>query len=145
MKFPTFLYRLLPGDGGQQQLQLVFRDSVNSAAAGTVTTQPYTVPGDKVLVLTNACARATAGAAQNANRIRLFVDPQNGTKRYELAALGSGSVGPPAYAVLNWTGEVVVPPGADVEAEAVFSAGVAANEINLEIFGYLVPRGTFIY
>lgn len=144
MRFPEWLYKLLSGDQGTQQLGVIWREATSSLASITVSADPYVVPNDKCLVLTNACLRLQAGAAQTVARRRLLADPPAGATRYNIVdnEVDSGAGG----AVTDtWQGEVVIPGGWKVRVEGTFSAGAAANEVNAEIHGYLIPRGSFIF
>lgn len=144
MRFPEWLYKLLPGDAGSQQLGVVWRENTITAALVTVGGTVYTVPSDKCLVLTNATLHFTPGAAQTSNRRRLMADPPDGTTRYNIwDAQGATAVA--TATAHDWVGEVVIPPGWKVRVEGEFSAGAAANISNAEIHGYLIPRGTFVF
>lgn len=141
MRFPEWLYRLLPGDQGSQQLGIVWRENSSSQANATVSATVYTVPSDKCLVLTNVSMSSDAGAAQLVARQRCMADPPDGSVRYNIfnnrVAVQSGT--------FNWQGEVVVPGGWRVKAETNFDAGAAVNVSEAEIHGYLIPRGTFVF
>lgn len=144
MRFPEWLWQLLPGDSGTQQLGVIWRQGVSSQTAATVGLTIYTVPPDKCLILTNAALRFTSGAAQIVARRRLMADPPDGTTRYDILDDEVNST--VASAVTNvWTGEVVIPGGWKVRVEGDYDAGVNANSASAEIHGYLIPRGTFIF
>jgi hypothetical protein len=145
MRFPEWLYRLLPGDAGSQQLGVVWREaSAGNAVDTTLGVSIYTVPNDKCLVLTNMTSRIRPGAAQTRTRTRFMADPPAGNTRYDFLtdtqALAGGVWSSP-----NWQGEVIVPGGWRVRVETDFSSAVAQNNIEAEIHGYLIPRGTFVF
>lgn len=143
MRFPEWLYALLPNDEGSQKLGVVWRESTSSQAAATVSVDVYTVPADKCLVLTNLTGQFIPGAAQNVQRRRFMADPPAGTVRYNiLDDEADGSVN--SLLTNNWQGEVVIPGGWKVKVEGLFS-GAVANSVNGELHGYLIPRGTFIF
>lgn len=143
MRFPEWLYKLLPGDEGSQQLGVRWREATLSAALVTVDVTAYSVPNDKVLVLTNAAGFFNPGAGQLLSRLQLLAFPEGpaGTVRYSIVDRPGGVAD--ANVHFDWQGEVVIPPGWGVVARGVFDSGVAANSVNVEIHGYVVPRGTF--
>lgn len=144
MHFPEWLYRLLPGDQGTQKLGLIWREASGSSAATVVSCDPYTVPSDKCLVLTNVTGSFLAGAAQKTVLRRVMADPPAGTVRYNIHEDHVDSAVNTAVS-LNWVGEVVIPGGWKVRIEGQYDAGAAANTVSGEIFGYLIPRGTFVF
>lgn len=144
MKFPEWLYSLLPGDQGSLKLELVWREKSASSIAADVGVTVYEVPKDKCLVLSNATMRFSPGdAAGVVNRRRLIADPPAGTTRFDI--LDDETNGAAGQTVSNnWQGEVVLPPGWKVRVEAFFTGTLHANDTAAaEIFGYLIPRGTF--
>jgi hypothetical protein len=142
VRFPEWLYRLLPGDAGTQQLGVIWREGQTTQAASTVSNVVYIVPTDKCLVLTNFAARWEVGAAQNINRRRVMADPPAGTTRYNIL---DSELDANTHVCENWQGEVVIPGGWSIRAEGNFSAGANANVVGIEIHGFLIPRGTFIF
>lgn len=144
MKFPEWLYKLLPGDQGSQQLGVIWRENSSTQAALTVSADVYVVPNDKCLVLTNAVVRAAPGAGQFSLRRRVMADPPAGTVRYDiLDAEVNGGAG--TQMSDNWSGEVVVPGGWKVKVEGQYDALGNPNNIGCEIHGYLIPRGSFVF
>lgn len=144
MRFPEWLYRLLPGDQGSQQLGVIWRETSVTGAGAALGGTVYTVPNDKCLVLTNATLRTVTAAGEVSARRRILADPPAGSTRYDIldnelngAANSSNTE--------NWQGEVVVPGGWRVRVEGQMAPGVAVNEIGGEIHGYLIPRGTFVF
>lgn len=144
MRFPEWLYKLLAGDAGSQQLGVIWREQSTSAASTSVGTTVYTVPADKCLVLTNMAGSFEPNAAQKCVRTRFMADPPEGTVRYnffdEWPSLVAG-----AFAGKTWTGEVIIPGGWKVRVEGTYDAGAAQNIARAEIHGYLIPRGTFVF
>lgn len=143
MRFPEWLYKLLPGDRGSQQLGVLWREAASTQNAATVGITVYTVPADKCLVLTNM---TTTGEATGVTlqRMRMMADPPEGNVRYNFfdrwTAFGAGT-----YGSNVWTGEVIIPGGWKIRAENNYSAAAATNTVTGEIHGYLIPRGTFVF
>lgn len=73
-----------------------------------------------------------------------MADPPEGTVRYNIIDAEADSAAA-APVTENWQGEVIVPGGWKVRIEGSFDAAVASNTTAAEIFGYLIPRGTFIF
>lgn len=143
MKFPEWLYRLLPGDSGSQLLQLLWREATNSSAAATVSCDAFIVPNDKALILTNASMRSNPGVGQSSFRRRLMADPPLGTTRFTIFE-DETNIAVNTPVANNWDGEVVIPSGWKVKYECTFDSAVNPNVVELEVFGYLVPRGTMV-
>lgn len=144
MRFPEWLWQLLPGDTGTQQLGVIWREGSSTQNAAAVGVTVYTVPTDKCLVLTNAAVQLTPSAGVTVNRRRIMADPPEGTVRFNIhdeETQGAAS----AIVSQNWQGEVVVPGGWKVRVEGNFDAAGANNNVSGEIHGYLIPRGTFIF
>lgn len=143
MRFPEWLYRLLPGDQGSQQLGVIWRDGAAAGVLTTVGTTVYTVPSDKCLVLTNLTGEFVPGAGETSSRRRFMADPPSGTVRYNIlddhVNIGASAVSD------NWQGEVIIPGGWKVRVEGEFAPGAASNAVNCELHGYLIPRGTFVF
>lgn len=142
MRFPEWLYRLLPGDAGSQLLGVVWREGA-ATGASPVSVDVYVVPNDKCLVLTNLAVFINPDPAVAVTRGRVMADPPDGNTRYNILELG-GPFAADANVPGNWSGEVVIPGGWKVKCEGLFTGG-AANSVNCELHGYLVPRGTFIF
>lgn len=142
MRFPTWLYKLLPGDEGTQQLGVIWRESSNTDAALDVSSTPFVVPTDKCLVLTNLTGNFLP-AGNTVERRRFIADPPSGTTRYNILDEEANG-GATQVMSLNWQGEVVIPGGWKVRAECRFNS-VAGGTVNCEMHGYLIPRGTFIF
>lgn len=147
MRFPDWLYQLLPGDAGTQLVSVVWRDASFSDSALVVGGTVYEVPADKALVLTNMTGYFDAHGASNVERTRFIADPPAGTTRYNIfdynISEGGGAAG--AEVGKTWSGEVVIPPKWKVRVEGEYTSAAAANVTSGEIHGYLVPRGTFIF
>lgn len=144
MKFPEWLYALLPGDEGTQKLSLIWREQSATGVAAVLGTTVYTVPSDKCLVLTNASLRFINLNLATLQRRRLMADPPDGTTRYTIYEnelnIAAGSIQSD-----NWQGEVVVPGSWKIRVEGEFGTPDAGDSVAAEIFGYLIPRGTFIF
>lgn len=142
MRFPSWLYKLAAQDEGSQQLEACWREGTSGIGSATVGLAIYEVPGDKCLILTNVACTFTPGAGQNVLRRRVMADPPAGNVRFNILdeeADGAADVSMSS----NWQGEVVIPPRWKVRVEGQYNLGAVANTTNGEIFGYLIPRGSF--
>lgn len=144
MRFPEWLYKLLPGDAGTQQLGVIWREASSTQNSNDFSVDGFVVPNDKCLVLTNASVACVADAAIQSSRRRLMADPPLGTVRYNIIEDESDSP-VNGRAVTNWQGEVVIPAGWKIKAQGGFTGAGAGNNITLELHGYLIPRGTFVF
>lgn len=144
MRFPSWLYQLLPGDQGSQQLEAIWREAAIAANLTTVGGTVYAVPSDKCLVLTNLVYRSDVPAGATLSRIRMIADPPAGPTRYDIAENETNLVGANARSDL-WQGEVVIPGGWKVRVEGNFSVADPGNTVTCELFGYQIPRGTFVF
>jgi hypothetical protein len=117
-----------------------FRQVVQGTAA-TVVVASLVVPVDTILVLNNVQMRANATGGQTTSRmtIQVFSDVffcnLRSSAGEALDALGNRH--------LNWIGadDLWIPPGTTVRAVGDFNAGVAVNNVELNVAGYLIPRG----
>lgn len=144
MKFPEWLYSLLPGDAGTQLISIIWREASSAVANASVSVTMFVVPKDKVLVLTNVTGLFDPGAAQGCFERRVMADPPEGTTRYNILHSITGGTAD-VVTDANWQGEVIIPGGWKVKVEGTFTAAIAANLVEGEMHGYLVPRGTFIF
>lgn len=143
MRFPEWLYRLLPGDAGSQQLGVIWRENASTANLAAVGITVYTVPNDKCLVLTNMTSEGQATGV-TLQRMRMMADPPDGTVRYNFFDRWTGFAAG-TYGANVWTGEIVIPGGWRVRAENTYSAAAATNTCTAELHGFLIPRGTFVF
>lgn len=144
MRPPEITYRFsVPSDTAGPTLELYTRNLLVSASAASVTTPLNGPAKDRTLVLTNVSVQAVPGATQSADRMRISITTPGG------AGVDLATFNPTAVADirrdLNWTGEVMIGgAGMDnqiIEANCVFSAGVAANILVINVCGYVIPRG----
>lgn len=142
MRFPTFLYRLLPGDEGKIHIAPAWHQCSDTGIKTTHTAVGFIVPGDTAFILTNASMRWANGAGETTQRRRLMADPPSGSERYTIFENEASSA---QDAADNWQGEVIIPPLWKVIFEATSTPGAASSSIQLEYFGYLIPRGTFAF
>lgn len=144
MKFPEWLYKLLPGDAGTQQLGLIWREATTTSdTANPVSAVIYSVPADKCLVLTNVSMRSD-NPTPTITRRRIMADPPAGTVRYNIFD-NETNVAANTPTTDNWVGEVVIPGGWRVKVETQFGSAQVGNNVSGEMFGYLIPRGTFVF
>lgn len=133
------LYRLFPRDVKLTWLESTLRRVNLSQAAGIVIPQ-FTVPEDRVLLLRSALAHADGGGAQTVNTVQIIIFPNDDINLQIVLAMNI-TTGAPGEAMVAWSGEVFVPPGASVAGLGGFSAAVAANLVNFSAAGLLIPRG----
>ena len=129
--------------------QRVLRRSTTGAAASSVSfTFPFSVPVDQIFFLRHVLASPDPGAAQVLQLLDVFVTDANAPGFGSiLCALLQGN--PPAPIVagfptsLSWQGEIALLSTDALFVSAVFDAGVAVNNLNASISGYMVPRGNW--
>lgn len=139
---PELLYRLTTRDTGQPWARVVFPRAANTAALAVMNTAVRNEL-DRVLVVTNLWGSGTPGAAQTLTLLTFQVVDGSATfsrnvstERFTLAAATAG--------FLNWQGELMLPPGWFLRLDAVFSAGAAANALQLDAAGCAIPQGTIL-
>lgn len=137
MFFPEFLYQLSARDQQITWLDPVIRNLDVSVAAVVVNADAF-LANDRALILTNAVVNAFAGAAQTSDNTSLFLIPPGSS-----ISIGLRGERPAAAAnvILNWVGQVLVPPGWTLRGAAAFNAGVAANRVVFDFAGMLIPVG----
>lgn len=140
MFVPEFLYQLSARDQQVTWLDPIARVFVASVAAATVIPS-FTVPTDRVFILTNSHISGVGGGAQTVARIALALTPPGGLVAAgpNVDVEGLEVPGAPNIARLSWTGELMVPPAWMVSAIVLFSAGAVANTVNLNLNGCLIP------
>jgi len=114
--------------------------SQNVAAAQV--TAAYVVPEGRILLLQNATADFAGGGGQTVTDAQIEVRPVATVNPEVYIALnyyGAAVTG----RFINWSGSILVPPTWIVQSAGNFSAGVAANYVNLAIAGLLLPLGNF--
>lgn len=126
-------------------LSIVLRRGDTSTTAATVNELLYTVPNDKILILSAASVQANPGTGQTAELATLRIVEENA------ATSGAGYTFARAPDVQNatanikialtWCGEVWVSPGEQVVVRGVFDAGTNANQVVSSIAGVTIPRG----
>lgn len=128
-----------PQDTVGGTLAIVAREVNAGASAAQIDSTLYTVPQDKVLVISSLNATLTPGAAQIA---------RFGAFRINVGTIIELFTGPEienatANRVVNlwWTGEVWMPPGSALEFRGTFDAGAALNNSFSRVTGNLIPRG----
>lgn len=138
--FPELLYQL---SGRDQQVTwldpVIVRVATSTAAAQVNAT--FTVNTGRAFVLTSAIAAAVPGAAQNITDLSLVLQEPTGTTNVGLTGVEVTPAAGLAFQRLNFSGEVVLPPGWKVIAVGTYSAGVAANQTILTLTGILMPVG----
>ena len=139
MFFPEVLYRLSKRDEQVTWLDPV-ASRISATLAGINPVAIYTVPNDRVLVLTAACIEATPGVGQNILLKVLHTRPPTGgtnvTFRSDYVAGGVG-----VQQGMDWDGEIAVPPSWTVNGNVLFNAGAVASTATLMMHGLLIPVG----
>lgn len=143
MRFPEFLYRLLDGDAGIQQLQSIWRRQSLFANQTDFTLAMYTVPQDRCLVLMNAQSSFEPPGASQILDQRITLKEVSSSVEYDVVRdVENYAAG--VHKSLNWNGEVIVPPGWLVRARAIGSA-LANHTYTATVAGVLIPRGTITF
>lgn len=142
MIFPELLYQLSPRDQQVTWLDPVIRRVTTTQAALTVNALDEVVPTGRAFLLTNATLFADPGAGQNIDDIGLNIAVLNpGAGVAVRIATRSGAAGADLLAILNWTGQILIPAGWQLQGSAHFNALGAANEIRFDLMGILIPIG----
>lgn len=145
MKLPELAYQFrTPLDTASPTIEQKVEYLLSTAAANSVNTDAYTVPGNRILVLSHCFAYALAGAAQLPTRLRLMIR-RNGIDHtlideYAQAATGHYDAATRRQTI-TWTGEVWLHPGWILRGAGTFDAGAAANTVEVQWGGWLIPRG----
>ena len=124
-------------------IELYSRRLVASASSTAVGSSVAGVAKDRVLILTNVSIDLDPGATQAVVRCVISGRTPGGVT-FAIAQTGFVAVAD-LRTGFNWAGEVMIGgSGVDnaiVIVDAVYDAGVAANIITINVFGYVVPRG----
>jgi len=113
---------------------ILWREGTATDTATDVSVDLVDVAADKVLILTSFAGRAVAGAGQVTTDLQFFVG-ENPPPSFEIARGAGGDT------VLNWSGNVWVPPDSTVSFNVGFDAGANANTVQGVITGLIIPRG----
>jgi len=137
--FPFFLYERTYKDMAGVQLETVV-DRIDTTAANVDVRAIFSVPVDRIFILSHLHSAFVPGAGQNINSRFLVAVPPSVTLTGVLNELGSGAANTTVFLDVT-PGEVWIPPAYTIEARGNFNAGVAANSVQLSVFGLLIPRG----
>lgn len=143
MRVPDIAYRFLwPIDTSGPTLETITRN-ISQASAASILDQTITgIPGDKILVLTNAFIAAEPNGAQGCVEMHMSVFTGAGSET--IFAQRFPTTGTGAEEVLNWSGEIWMrgrdPGGASMRFHTTFS-GALANVMRGAIQGFIIPRG----
>jgi len=101
------------------------------------------IPRDYDLHVQILNARATAGAAQTVSNC--FISYQRVSGGNQATLYYRQTPAAPIVEVINenWQG-VIIPEGSIVNFLGNFNAGVAANNVNIHLYGLLLPRMEFL-
>jgi len=145
MLVPDWLYKFTSATHqGSQPIEVVHADGTAGAASVSVNALVYTVPGDFILLLTNACGLSSPGGAQVTTNRQWYTASPDGTQAYVIARDDTDG-GAGAQVALNWQGEVWIPPTWQVRYSGAFSAGVSDNTQDAWLHGVLIPRGSIAW
>lgn len=143
MLIPEGLYYLTTArQVGTAPIEFVCRERGDAATAAIVQEDIYTVPGDRVLVLSNAAMRAFGGAGSNRTFSELTINPPSAVAGAETIAIHMAETPEDGSTADNWQGEVWVPPLWTIEYKVTFSSAVVENGIRCAIQGLLIPLGS---
>lgn len=135
--FGDRLYQLSERDVQARLLDPFVRRTVETIAIANFVTTALRVPTDRVLVLSAAAIYALAGAAQTLSRFEIVLRSRNGVQfrlfGETFAATNQGNG--------NFSGDVIVPADWDIFAQVFFNAAAAANTVEVDVFGMLIPIG----
>lgn len=143
MRFPEFLYQLSARDQQVTWLDPFFSNAESTGAAAALSAN-ITPDRQRTFILSSLSANAfVTGAATVAALLLLAVPPQ-GNPQFAIAQTSSAYTGGGAAGTqlqLNWSGELIIPPGWILRATALYSAAVAGNEVEMTAGGILIPAG----
>ncbi len=133
----TYQYAQLKDLAGGSLL-LLNRNATFSDSATAVGGTLYTVPNDKILIVSSITVLLLPGATQTAIRVGVSLG-------FEGTALLRGPEIANAVAdtiiMVNWSGAAWIAPGEPLLTTGVFDAGANSNRVDLDLIGALVPRG----
>lgn len=136
-----FVYALTPRDEQITQFEYVHEQVTQAGnAAQTFDYSVYTVPNDRLLVMTRCMISGLGAGANLLQGVVGFVRHLNSDHWFTGAHL-TGSIAT-FYTHHEMKGpHVLLEPGAEIRARVTWSAGNAANVAVTNVFGYLIPRG----
>lgn len=144
MLAPEIAYQFrLAKDTASTMIEEVFVSNETSLANVVVNNRVYTVPSDRILILTSVMGALEAGAAQIPYRLNIQLE-RNGLARKLFVKYRhtDPAIDPlPARLGLNVPCEIWLHPGWSINVYGVYSAGAAANITEGCITGILIPRG----
>lgn len=138
MFFPELLYQLSARDQQVTWLDPLLL-SLDASSAAVDVFAVRAVPQGSALVLQALSVFADPGAGQNIVDQQLRIQDESGVsivlKRDAAAAAAN------INRSIDWQGSILVPPNWLVVGFASFNAGVAANAVELNLVGVLIPIG----
>lgn len=145
MRVPDLVYTYAAlKDTAGGTLELWFRRFDFSNSNDTFTEEMFSVPADKILVLSSIAGSFTPpsdGPATLTNiRIETSVEGLVGfvlTQFRTYALVNSADEG----VAMNWSGEVWVPPDGTFQCRVVKTGGVNNTNCAVSAHGFLIPRG----
>lgn len=118
--------------------------ATSSASAQVANT--FTNSSGRLFIVRALVGEFFPGGGQNVVAGRLaLMQPTAGNPDLHLLAADHDNGAADETRWVNWSGEVMCPPGWLIRATGDFNAGAAANQSRLFIHGLLVPLGNVIY
>jgi hypothetical protein len=111
--------------------------TVVATGAATQVNADYTIPIDRVLLISSIVCQGAGGGAQVLARQRIELLDESSIALVTIR----GQITTNAIDFLNFSEEVIIPAGYGIRAVNIFSAGVAVNTATLSVNGWLVPIG----
>lgn len=139
MKVPEIVYAFaqLKDLAGGSLILINRKQTVTDSAISLDTTALYEVALDKILILTNM--QVDAQPYSTAKVLQIYAVGAEMTQIARAPEIQTAANGEKVE--LNWSGEVWIPPGDTVSANASFDAAVSPNTMRVSIHGILIPRG----
>jgi len=140
--FPDFLFRLSPRDEQVTPLEIVNIYFYGAPASSTqVSSNTYTVPKGKVLLVNSVGAYMYAGAAQKAQDVVLINNTSTGNVFYHWSHDWNADIGQFRTACSNTS--FILGENYAVKMLGEFDVGAVDNYFEGHINGILIPRGNF--
>lgn len=139
---PEKLYQLLDRDVGQPWASIFIpaRQSTAGALAQLTTTTP--LDPRRITVLRTLSMTVSPGAGQSVLLLIAFISNPGNTLIARFLSQDF-PVSAATRRAIRWDGEIYIPPGWTIGANATFDAGGVANSIDaVDCIGLTIPQGT---
>jgi hypothetical protein len=140
--FPLSLYQLSARDLTGPLVDLIYRSQIINSVATVVSTGVlYTVPLDKLLVLTNFSLFCLPLAGNHPRGLTLNLQgPSFSPFGHEICPIQAPSLTAGGLAT-GWTGELVIPEGTQLSMNMTAAAMLAAQDFKFSLSGFTIPEG----